>query len=114
MFIANSLFLNNSVLFLVQLTLVYCVILLFVENEENKPKMVKFKENEDQIVLPWINKASGLVQNYHDYNCSQEWTSIIVPYRDREHHLPHFLKAISDHQILRGEAFVSLSHLQIA
>ena len=97
---------------MIQLTLIYCVILIFVEDEEIKPKMVQFKEKEDQIMLPWINKASGFVQNYHDYNCSQEWTSIIVPYRDREYHLPHFIKAISDHQQLRGEAFVSLSHLQ--
>ena len=99
---------------MIQLTLIYCVILIFVEDEEIKPKMVQFKEQEDQKMLPWINKASGFVQNYHDYNCSQEWTSIIVPYRDREHHLPHFLKAISDHQKLREEAFVSLSHLQIS
>ena len=43
--------------------------------------------------------GNGVAKTFKNYNCSQNWTAFIVPFRKREEHLPHFLKAITKHQL---------------
>ena len=44
-----------------------------------------------------------LTRDFANYNCSKNWTSFIVPFRNREKHLPYFLKAIKKHQFQNGQ-----------
>ena len=47
------------------------------------------------------------MKSYIDFDCEQEWTAFVVPFRKREEHLPHFLKAISKHQLKNSQNNVS-------
>ena len=52
-----------------------------------------------------------IMKSYMDFNCSQEWTAFVVPFRKREEHLPHFLEAITKHQLRNSQHNVSYFHL---
>ena len=52
-----------------------------------------------------------ILKSYMDFNCTQEWTAFVVPFRKREEHLPHFLEAITKHQLRNSQNNVSYFHL---
>ena len=43
--------------------------------------------------------GQSVLKSYVDFDCTREWTAFVVPFRKREEHLPHFLEAISEHQV---------------
>ena len=54
--------------------------------------------------MEWLPMGQiKLMRVFEKYNCSQNWTSFIVPFRNREHHLPQFLNAIKEHQFQNGQ-----------
>ena len=53
---------------------------------------------EDMTVIktsPKQTNAQFVLKSYVDFDCTQEWTAFVVPFRKREEHLPHFMEAIS-------------------
>ena len=41
---------------------------------------------------------TSIERNYRNYSCDVTWVTFVVPFRDREQHLPLFLEAIENHQ----------------
>ena len=65
---------------------------------------------EDMTVIESSHKqANGqpVLKSYVDFDCTREWTAFVVPFRKREEHLPHFLEAISEHQLQNSQHNVS-------
>ena len=50
----------------------------------------------------YFNSSTEVVmsieRNYRNYSCDVPWVTFVVPFRDREQHLPLFLEAINHHQ----------------
>ena len=75
----------------------------------------KSQNNQSYINLENISRRTEKNQRtFHNnnYNCGQEWTSFIVPYRNRKEHLPLFLKAVTNHEKLNSKQNVSDSAVQ--
>ena len=65
---------------------------------------------EDMTVIknsPKQTNGQFVLKSYVDFDCTQEWTAFVVPFRKREEHLPHFLEAISEHQLKNSQNNVS-------
>ena len=51
-----------------------------------------------------ISEDIQIMQSFEDYNCHQhEWISILVPFRNREQHLPRFIDGITKHLHINGQ-----------
>ena len=48
-----------------------------------------------------------ILKNFTTYQCFEPWTTFVVPFRNREQHLPLYLKAIKTHQIQQNKSNVS-------
>ena len=65
---------------------------------------------EDMTVIessPKQTNGQPVLKSYVDFDCTREWTAFVVPFRKREEHLPHFLEAISEHQLQNSQHNVS-------
>ena len=56
---------------------------------------------------PKQTNGQSVLKSYVDFDCTREWTAFVVPFRKREEHLPHFLEAISKHQLQNSQQNVS-------
>ena len=91
-------------------------LLIFVSNN-NMRREVKInifqpyqqsQNNKSYINLTNILKRTEIQRtSQNNCNCIQEWTSFIVPYRNRKEHLPLFLKAVTNHEKLNSKQNVS-------
>ena len=97
-------------------------LLIFVSNN-NTIREVKLnifqpyqqnQNNKSYINLTNISRRTEIQHTSHNnnYNCGQEWTSFIVPYRNRKEHLPLFLKAVINNEKLNSKQNVSDSKVQ--
>ena len=55
--------------------------------------------------------TESIERNYRHYNCDEPWVTFIVPFRDRQQHLPLFLEAIENHQKAQLKSNVSFSFM---
>ena len=91
------------------------ILLIFISNHMMTKKAGKInnfhphqrsQNNQSYINLENISRRTEKNQRtFHNnnYNCGQEWTSFIVPYRNRKEHLPLFLKAVTNHEKLNSK-----------
>ena len=91
------------------------ILLIFISNHMMTRKAGKInnfhphqksQNNQSNINLENISRRTEKNQRtFHNnnYNCGQEWTSFIVPYRNRKEHLPLFLKAVTNHEKLNSK-----------
>ena len=54
-----------------------------------------------------ITKENFVLKNFTSYNCDQTWATFIVPFRNREQHLPLYVQAIETHQSNQNNSNVS-------
>ena len=67
-----------------------------------------YQRNQNNLSNLNISRRTEIQGAFHNNcNCSQEWTSFIVPYRNRKEHLPLFLKAVTNHEKLNSKQNVS-------
>jgi hypothetical protein len=105
---------------LLSLLPIITILLIFVSNN-NMIREVKVnifqpyqqsQSNKSYINLKKISRRTEIQRtSQNNYNCGQEWTSFIVPYRNRKEHLPLFLKAVTNHEKHNSKQNVSDSIL---
>ena len=106
---------------LLSLVSIITILLIFVSNN-NMIREVKInifqpyqqsQNNKSYLNLTNISRRTEIqLTSQNNCNCSQEWISFIVPYRNRKEHLPLFLKALTNHEKLNSKQNVSDSKVQ--
>ena len=99
---------------LLLLSLSIIITLLIFGSNNNMIREVKinnfqpYQKSQNNVNLKNISRRIEMQQkSQNNFNCSQEWTSFIVPYRNRKEHLPLFLKAVTNHEKLNSKQNVS-------
>ena len=97
---------------------VLTIVLVFVSNnvmirKETLNNFQPYQKRQNNINLKNTSRRTKIQRTFrNNCNCSQEWTSFIVPYRNRKEHLPLFLKAVTNHEKLNSKQNVSDSKVQ--